>query len=48
VFLEDQLSRLENKPLKTMALVIVAMVVARVAGEFGSGFVDGFITAFTD
>ena len=46
--LKTLLSRLENKPLKMMALVFVAVVAARVAGEFGIGLVDGLIAGFTD
>jgi hypothetical protein len=48
VSLKTLLSRFENKPLKMMALVIVAIVVGRVASEFGMGFVDGVISGFTD
>lgn len=46
--LKALLSRLENKPLKMMALVFVAVVAARVAGEFGVGLVDGLIAGLTD
>jgi hypothetical protein len=48
VSLKTLLSRFENKPLKMMTLVIVAIVVGRVASEFGSGFVEGVIAGFTD
>ncbi|WP_158285906.1 MULTISPECIES: hypothetical protein [unclassified Caulobacter] len=48
MFLRALLSRFEAKPLKTTALVIVAIVAARLAGELGIGFVGGVITGFTD
>jgi hypothetical protein len=48
VSLKVLLFRFENKPLKMMALVVVAVVAARLASEFGTGFVDGLIAGFTD
>ena len=41
------LSRFEAKPLKMMVLVVVAMVAARLASEFGTGFIDGLVASFT-
>lgn len=46
--LKALMSRLENKPLKTMALLIVALVIGRVVGEFAVGFVDGMIAGFSN
>jgi hypothetical protein len=48
VSLKVLLFRFENKPLKMMALVVVAVVAARLASEFGTGFVGGLIAGFTD
>lgn len=48
VSLKTLRSRFEDRPFKTMALFVVALVAARLAGEFGSGFVDGLIASFTD
>ncbi|MBI1684949.1 hypothetical protein [Caulobacter hibisci] len=42
------LSRFEDKPLKMTVLVIVAIVAARLAGEFGIGFAQGVIAGFAD
>ncbi len=46
--LKALLFRLENKPLKTMVLVVIAVVAARLASEFGIGFVGGLIAGFKD
>ncbi len=37
-----------NRRLKRAALIVVALVVARVAAEFGVGVVDGFMEVWTD
>lgn len=37
-----------DKPLKTAALIFVVLVLARIAGEFGTGVIDGFISEITN
>jgi len=39
---------LGRRPLRRAALIFVALVAARVAGEFGLGVVDGFLEVWTD
>ncbi|MBO9543501.1 hypothetical protein [Caulobacter sp.] len=46
--LKTLLSHFENKPLRMMVLTVAAIVVARLASEFGVGFAGGLITSFTD
>lgn len=42
------LAPLGDKPLKTAAMIFLALVVARIAGEFGAGVIDGFIAEITN
>lgn len=46
--MKTTLAFLGNKPLQTAALMIVAIVATRIAGEFGAGFMDGFIAEITN
>lgn len=39
---------LGSKPLKMAALIFVAMIAVRIAGEFGAGFIDGLIAEFAN
>lgn len=43
MLLKSILSPLGTKPLSRAALIFVAMVAARIAGEFGMGVWDGLI-----
>lgn len=42
------LSSFAKPSLKKAALIFVGLVLARVAAEFGIGFIDGFIAVWTD
>ena len=37
-----------NKPLKMAALIFVAMIATRIAGEFGAGFVRGLMAELSN
>ena len=37
-----------RKPVSTTLAIIAVVVVARVFGEFATGFVDGLVAGFTD
>ena len=42
------LSPLGDKPVRMVVLIFVAMVAARIAGEFGAGFIDGLVAEFSN
>lgn len=46
--LQNLLSRAAERPFRTALLIVAGLVLGRLIGEFGSGFIDGLVIGFTD